>query len=811
MKVPLSWLRDYVDVDRSPGELAHMMTMAGTECEGYQVIGADWTNVVIARIEELTRHPNSDHLWIARVNRGETTSTIVTGAQNLTAGDVVPLVMPGGKLPPNKRASEGLEVTARKLRGVMSEGMVCSGDELGISADDAGIYILEPGAPLGVPLADYLNEVVFDFYITPNRPDCMSVIGLAREIAALTGRRVRPLRWSLPVGGRPAMELCDIRVQDDDLAPRYSALVVEGLQVRPSPQWLQRRLFFCGVRPISNVVDITNYVMLETGQPMHAFDRELVRGGIVVRRAKTGEQMTTLDGQERTFGPDVLLIADHERAVGVAGVMGGLDSEVRPETSTIVLESANFDRKASRRASQELKLKTEASRRFERGLDPGLTIPSACRAVELLVELADGRPAAGAIDLYPRPEQPPTIDLTVADVARLLGRTFSLDEISAVLERLDFGVERSGETLRVTVPGHRRDVERKADLIEEVARIEGYDSIPEVIFEGRIPEPTVEPRRAGELLARRALVNAGLQQIITYSLAEPFQDRKLDVAAAWPPAPGEQPTMPRVFNPMSSDQSALRTSLLGSMIEAVRKNLRLRERVALFELAHVYLPPFAPLPDEQSRLAVSLAGTRAPRSWQSAPERYSFFDLKGVVDALLQALGIHGARYQPTEHPSLHPGQAARLELERDGETTSLGVLGQLHPRIAERYDVPTGALFVAELEMGPLLAFASDRLVSTSLPELPDLKMDLALVVAEEIAYEQVAAALMEAGAPLLAEARLFDVYRGAPIPEGQRSLAFALSFRADHTLTDEEVGTTVDRIEAELGGRLGARVRRG
>lgn len=806
MRVPLSWLREYVEIEIPPRELAQRLTMAGIEAESVEEIGADWERVVIAEIVDLAKHPNADNLLVAKVEHGDGQSTIVTGAPNLYVGAKVPLVRPGGRLP------GGIEIGRRAFRGLTSEGMLCAGDELGISPDHSGIYLLEPEAPVGEELRRYLNEIVLELYITPNRADCMSVIGIAREIQALTGQRMRPLRWSLPRGERPAAELFSIAVEAPDLAPRYTATVIRDLQIRPAPLWMQRRLYFAGVRPINNVVDITNYVMLETGQPLHAFDAEKLTGGIIVRRARAGERLTTLDGQERQLDPEMLVIADHAGPVGLAGVMGGANSEIGPETRLVVLESANFRAGSIRRTARALGLQTEAARRFERGLDPGLTLPSAARATQLMVELADGRPAAGAIDLYPEPEQPRRITLRLRDVEGLLGKRYTREEVVGVLESLDFQVEGDADTLSVTVPGHRRDVERKADLIEEVARITGYDAIPEVIFQGQIPAPKIDRDRLLVERAKLALVGCGCQEVITYSLVSPHQAAQLDVRAAWPPKDGAPSPLIRVANPMSVEQSALRQTLLGSLLETLSANLRHRERVWCFELARVYLPPLDPLPREPRRLTLALAGLRRPRSWAEPPEATDFFDLKGVVEQLLQALGVHGAAYRPIEHPTLQPGRAAEVVIGPPGAPVVLGVLGQVHPRVAERFDLESHAVQVAELDFEALVAAATEELSTTALPRFPSLQMDLALIVDEAISQARVLEELRQAGGELLEDVRLFDVYRGAPIPAGQKSLAYTLTFRApDRTLTDEEVARVVDAIELHLVDRLNARVRRG
>ena len=805
MKVALSWLRELVEVDLPPDQLAHRLTMAGLEAESVEKIGHDWERVVIGQVVDLDRHPNADNLFVLKVDHGDGSSTIVTAASNLRVGDKVPLVRSGGRLP------GGFEIGTRKFRGITSDGMVCAGDELGLSTDHSGIYVLEADARVGEELRRYLDEVVLDLYITPNRPDCMSVVGIAREIQAITGNQMREPAWSLPAGEVTAESLCRIDVPADDLAPRYSATVIRDLRIGPSPLWMQRRLFFCGVRPISNVVDITNYVMLELGQPMHAFDLGKVEGGIVVRRARPGEKIATLDGQERPLTPDMLVIADHARPIGLAGIMGGANTEIDDSTRLVVLESANFAARGIRRTSRELNLRTEASRRFERGLDPALTVPSAARATQLMLELADGRPAAGVVDRYPRPEQPRRLSISLGDIAGLLGRRYELQEVVPVLERLDFGVETHGEDLEVTVPSHRRDVERKADLIEEVARIRGYEAIPEVMFEGRIPEPAANRARQLEQRAKRALAAAGCQEVITYSLVHPSQPARLDLNADWPREDGSS-ELRLVANPMSVDHSALRQTLLGSLLETVAANVRNRERIWCFELARVYLPSGEALPREPRRLALALAGPREPRGWSGEPAPTDFFDLKGVLEHLFERLGVLGVLFNPTQHVSLQPGRAAELLFGPLAEHRVVGVMGQVHPRVAERFDLEGRLVVVAELDFEALCAAASDAISSTTLPRFPGLQLDVALIVDQDVSQARVLQELREAAGELLAEVRLFDVYEGAPIPAGQKSLAYNLTFRApDRTLADEDVAEVVEAIELRLADQLGARLRRG
>ncbi len=828
MRVPLSWLREYVAVDLPVGQLAQRLTMAGLEVEEIHPVGAEWRAVTIARVVDLQPHPRADTLRVARLDLGDCAATVVTAAPNLFVGAVVPHVAPGGRLPAG-------EVGPRTFLGVTSEGMLCSGDELNLSPDRDGIYLLEETAPVGQPLADYLDETVLDLYITANRPDAMSVVGIAREVHALTGAPLRLPAAEPPRGAVPAGTLLSVRIQDPVGCPRFTASVVQGIELRPSPPWLQRRLHLAGVRPISNVVDVTNYAMLELGQPLHAFDRQRLHGGIVVRRAAPGERLVTLDGQERVLSPSMMVVADESGARSLAGIMGGEDSEITAATRDVVLEGASWDRATTRLTSAALNLATEASRRFGRGVDPDLTALAVARATALTLELAGGSAAAGLVDVYPGRQPPPTIVVRPSQIDALLGAPYSRQQVVGTLRTLQFGVEEGGEELVVAVPGHRRfDVAHRADLAEEVARIVGYEHVPTTLPAGRLPAPRPDGDGgyAAELLARRTLAAAGLQEVMTYSLVDPAEPARLDAEAPWPPdgrgAPPPSPrarTLLRVTNPLSVEQSALRDSLLGSLLQTLAANLRLRDRVLLFELARTWRGPLDPLPTERRTVGIAMAGPRAPAHWSGAGEPLDFFDLKGVVDSLMRAFNLRPT-YAPAQHPSLHPGRAASIAIPLETPAGSraplptgglgsdaaqqIGILGQLHPRVAERFDLVGQAVLVAELDFEPLLqAQATGRIVATP-SRFPANERDVAIVVDEATSHAAVARTIEEAGGPLLQRVHLFDVYRGAPIPPGRKSLAYALAYQADdRTLEDAEVAALHARVEAALTTHLGAEVR--
>jgi phenylalanyl-tRNA synthetase beta chain len=832
MRVPLSWLREYVAVDLPPEQLAHRLTTAGAEVGAVERVGAEWRRIVIGRVESLDRHPRKAELQVADVDLADGRARLVTAATNLRVGDRVPVVLAGGALPSGP-------VETRAFDGVDSQGMLCSGAELGIAEDRAGIYVLEAEAPVGAELASYLGDVVLDVEVTPNRPDLLSVVGVAREVAALTGAPLRVPEPAPPQGPVPAAQLVAVTIEAPDLCPRYAAAVVQDVRVGPSPLWLQRRLHRAGMRPISNVVDVTNYVMLELGQPLHAFDGAKLRGGIHVRRARAGERMRTIDGTERELNPDMLVIADETVPVAVAGVMGGADSEVSEATTRIVLESAYFDPRSVRRTARALRLPSEASRRFERGVDPEGVPRAAHRAAALIVEVAGGQSAAGLVDVYPQPEAPRTIRITPAEVNGLLGETYSANTIATTLGSLGFGVTaepapadgRAGVSggdeilplamgqgdgaLLVQVPSFRRDVEGPADLAEEVARIQGYDTIPTRLPAGQLPAVDADPRRRLEATTKRTLVGCGYQEVITYSLVDGFQAQRLDSAAAWPPAQttpeaAEQAATATglipLYNAMSADRAYLRTTLLGSLLETLAANLRHRERVFLFELARVYLPPLAPLPTEVTRLGLVFAGPRAPAAWSAPAVPGDFFDLKGAVEALLSALWVAAPRFVPERHPTLHPGQGAAVLA---GEAR-LGVLGQVHPLVAERFDLEGRAVYAAELDFDALVRAAGEQPPYVPLPRHPGVAVDLAVVVDEAVPEVEVAAAIRSAGAPLLAEVRLFEVYRGASIPAGRKSLNYSLVYRAtDRTLTDDEAAAVHATVEALLRDRFGGTIR--
>ena len=799
MKVPLSWLGEFVDITLQIDELVHRLNMSGTEVEDVVAIGSEWDQIFVARIVELRQHPNADSLFVARLDVGSHgVVTVVTGAKNVHVGASVPLVRPGGRLP------GGRQITSETFRGVSSEGMLCSGDELGLTPDRSGIYLLDGDAEVGRPLRDTLGETVLDLYITPNRPDCMSVFGIAREVHVLTGAPLRPISTTAPRGERSASDLIRVEIVDPDLCRRFTAAWIGDVSVRPSPSWLQRRLHLAGVRPINNVVDATNYTMLELGQPQHAFDADLLGDTILVRQAAHGERLVTLDGVERELAGDMLVIADAVNPVSIAGVMGGASTEVSDTTRNVVLETANFAPSSIRRTSRASRLASEASRRFERGLDPELALMASQRTTRLLVDLCEGTSADGIVDVYPGRPEPRQVMVHEDQVSALLGRSYSRSQISEVLEALDFSVEEQGERLLVTVPGHRPDVEGRADLAEEVARITGYDALPETLPAGAVPEPMLDPLRTASERSRDVLLGCGLQEVMTYSLVSPDSERALrDGSTAEGVDAGDQPI--ETANAISADHSVLRTTLLPSLLATAATNLRHQDGVSIFEVARVYIAPLDPLPREPTRLAVALVGKLTPVAWNVPSRDADFFDLKGIVEELLCTFNV-GGQFQPASSAEYHPGQCARIMVS--GRT--IGYLGQLNPLAVERFDLKSRRAYIGEIDLGLLAELAQDQAQIVAPPRFPPTDRDLALVVDRSTAERDVSATLASAGSKLLEEVRLFDLYEGDQLPPGKKSLAYSLRFRsADRTLTDLEVDTAMKDVIAAAIERLGAQVR--
>ncbi|WP_026369173.1 phenylalanine--tRNA ligase subunit beta [Kallotenue papyrolyticum] len=832
MRVPLSWLRAFVDLPIAPEALAERLTMAGLEVSAIDYVGVEppagspWApdlqgpeppryipwdpaRVVVGEIVEVQPHPNADRLSVPTVSYGDgRTISVVTGAPNIKVGmrgQKVALALAGARLIDGHSATRRwLTLKPTKLRGVPSEGMVCSELELGLSDEHEGILFLPDDAPVGVPLRDYLGDVVLEIDILPNMARALSIIGVAREVAALLGQPLRLPEPHVVAEGPPIAGRAQVSVENAEDCPRFAVGLIEGVTVGPSPFWMQHRLRLAGMRPISNIVDVSNYVMLEWGQPTHAFDADKVADRhLIIRRAQPGETLRTLDNQLRTLSPEHIVVADTRGAQSLAGVMGGLDTEVTDQTRNVLLEAAIWKPSAIRRTAQAFKLPSEASRRFERGVDPELPPLALRRALELMRELAGGTVAAGLIDVYGQPYQPRRIELTTQEVRRLLGIELSAAQIADLLTPLGFECEVGVDSVLVIVPSFRQDVTFTADLAEEVARMYGYERLPQTRLADELPPQYSDAWLLGERMVRDTLVACGLTEAITYSLTGP------EAIAALEGTPPDAAAYLRLANPIAPERALLRQSLLPELLRAVAADVREREQVRLFEVGRVYLPrPGEPLPDEPRRLAIVLAGRREPLSWHAAEAPLlDYFDLKGVLETLFERLGLREqVRFLPSDDARFHPGRAATLVTQAGRR---LGLAGELHPDTRERLDIELRRVVAAELDLDALLelrAPARYRVIARQ----PAVDQDIAVIAPQHVAAEQIRALIRETAGPLLERLELFDVYEGAPIPAGQRSLAFRLWFRApDRTLSDADVNKIRERIARRLQSDLGATIR--
>jgi phenylalanyl-tRNA synthetase beta chain len=792
VKVLLSWLRELCPTDLSAEEMAERLTAQGAKVETVTRPWEGLDGVVVARVLEIRDHPNSDKLCLARVDFGSGQRELVVGVRNMRPGDLVPLAGPGTRVPALPEP-----LSAREIRGVVSEGMICSGRELGISGDHSGILILPPDTTVGTDFksAFGLDDALLDVEVKSNRPDLLSVIGVAREASAATGVPLVPPDTSLPEAGEKAEEAASVEVLDLERCPRYLAKVVRGVAWDRSPIRVQARLSAMGMRPLSNVVDATNYVMLELGQPLHPFDLALLEGAaVVVRRASEGETLTTLDEVERTLTGEDLVIADRAKGIAIAGVFGSAAAEVSAATTDVLLESAHFQPGGVLRTARRLGLRTEASTRFERGADPEAVDPAADRAARLITEWAGGTVLAGSVGVGSVPERR-VVAMRPARATHVLGYEVTEPEAIEALGRLGMEVQPGGGHVEAVVPSFRWDLRIEEDLIEEVARFQGYD---------RVPETTPAVRQAGGVPAnydlrrrvRETMVRAGLREALVYSFASP------DDLALMEHDPGR--AVP-VANPLTSDQAFLRTSLLPGLLRAVAHNAARRvPGVWLFEVGRVFLRD-DPV-DERVRVALAVAGT-ASTGHPGESRGLDFFDAKGAVEALFRSLGIAEWSLGDAAPPPFHPARSAAV-LAGD---RPVGVLGELHPRVAAEMDLPARTA-VAEIDLVDLVAQEATGFTFRDVPRFPPVHRDLAFQVDQGTPAGKVREAIMEAGGDLVDTVVLFDVFEGGPIPSGQKSLAFSVDLRApDRTLTDQEAEAVVEAIVERLARDFGAELRTG
>ena len=821
LQIPLNWMRDFVDWPLTDDDLAERLTIAGLEVEVVRQVGQHWGELCfVAAITAVEKHPDADSLSLVTVQYGaEQPLTVVTGAPNVRVYESglpeqppkVALAVVGAMLVDTYTEDHPLKkLKPSKIRGIRSEGMICSELELGIGEAHEGILLLPPDAPTGLFLKDYLGDTVLHFDIKGGFAHLLSVLGVARETAALLNtplkRDLLPDTSLLITAEQP--DYIGLEITAPDLCSRYSTLLIRSIKVGPSPFWMQQRLLRSGMRPINNIVDITNYVMLELGQPLHAFDytvlqkRAAGRPTITIRRAHPGETITTLDEVERQLDPDTLMISDTTGTVGIAGVMGGGNSEVSEQTTEVLLEAAHFEFLNNRKTSQLLKLRTEASERFGKQLDPEGTLPAALRAAQLMVAYASGtlEPIAG--DLYP--ERPETVVLALDPdyVRRVIGVELSEAKMVRILTALEFEVD-SGNTLRVTVPSHRQDVRILADLVEEIARIHGYNNMPPSLIRDELPpqRPNLKLDNADRI--RDLLTSLGLDEIITYSMINPEDDARLQMQDAV-----DLNNYVPIVNPLTQERTHLRRSLIPGALGTARSNLRFMDRIATFEVGGVFHPKSGQvLPEEPQRLNLLLAGTRQDSSWlESDSEALDFFDLKGIVEQMLDTLHCPNVEFRKAQTLPWHPGRCAELRIA--GE--SVGHLGELHPAIRQSFGLPELPIALAEFDFDRMMTLTSKEYLMSEISPFTPIYEDLALVVDTGLSAAAVLSVMLEAGKPLLHNARLFDVYEGEQVGVGKKSLAYALTYQAmDCTLTDKNVEKIRKRIVRRLEQEFQAHLR--
>ena len=827
MRVPLSWLRDYVDVQLTPELLAERLTLLGMEVKNVERWGADWENVVVGELLAVDKHPNADRLSLTRVTTGDgQTLEIVCGATNIAAGQRVPVALPGAVLPGGRR------IERTEKMGVVSNGMLCSGDELNLTSDADGILILAPDSPLGVPLADLYGDVVLDVDVKPNRGDVLSLVGLAREVSAVTGAPVRFPETQPVETGPPIAEKLRVDVEEPVLCTRFVGRWVGDVAVKPSPDLVQMRLLAAGQRPVSNVVDVSNYVMLELGKPIHTFDATAVHAGrIVVRLARDAERLETLDHVDRELSSETLIIADPQGPIGIAGVMGGAGSEIGADTRDVVIESAIFDPISIRRTAFRYALRSEASLRFEKGQEHRLAKLGADRTARLINEWAGGQVAVGAVDTDPAEPSPTRVAFRPARVDRLIGTSIPSAEQAGILERVGIATEDAPagtrvlvatapqplevdpgetETLLATVPTWRRDLLIEADIAEEVARVQGYETIPEILPDTAMPPYRHSPLEIRDIV-RETLAGIGLSEAVTYALVSPAMvERFGPIEDALVPGEGEAGGRPvTVTNPLSSQHSVLRQSLVGSLLEVVSTNARNgRPDVAIFEIGKGYgASEDGDTTHEWWRLGLALAGAAEIPTWDRPARPFDLDDAKGVIEHIADRLGFARPTFAAlTDDPNLHPGRAALVS----SADRIAGRVGEVHPAVIEDLDVRTGRVLVAELAIAGLSGGQASTPRVSAPSRHPLVERDLAVIVVEDTPAADVDASIRRYGGSLLRAVTLFDIYRGRPLRESEKSLAYRLAFGGDErTLVESEVDAAVADITAGLQTDVGGRLR--
>ena len=799
MNTSLSWIKAYVpDLDVTAQEYTDAMTLSGTKVEGYEELDADLSKIVVGQIDKIEKHPDADKLIICQVNIGSESVQIVTGANNVHEGDKVPVVLDGGRVAgghePGSRVAGGIKIKKGKLRGIESCGMMCSIEELGSDRDmypeapEEGIYIFKDDVEVGSSAIEALglNDVVFEYEVTSNRVDCFSVIGIAREAAATFGKEFHPPVVTATGNNEDVNDYIKVSVKDSELCPRYCARVVKNIKIGPSPKWMQRRLASVGIRPINNLVDITNYVMEEYGQPMHAYDLDTIADReIIVRTAAKGEKFTTLDGQEREMDDTVLMICDGKKSIGIAGIMGGENSMITDDVKTMLFEAACFDGTNIRKSSKKVGLRTDASGKFEKGLDPNNAQAAIDRACQLVEELGAGEVVGGMVDVYGKKKEPVRVPFDANEINNLLGTDISKEEMIGYFEKI--GLSYDEESSEVIAPTFRHDLYRIADLAEEVARFYGYDNIPTTLPRGEATTGKLSFKLRVEEVARDIAEFCGFSQGMVYSFESPKVFDKLMI-------PEDSPLRQTVeiINPLGEDYSIMRTTSLNGMLTSLATNYNRRNKgVRLYELGNVYLPkalPLTELPEERMQFTLGMYGDG------------DFFSMKGVIEEFFDKVGMHGKEtYDPQAgKPYLHPGRQANIIY--DG--TVVGYLGEVHPDVADTYGIGTKA-YIAVIDMPEVVKRATFDRKYTGIAKFPAVNRDISMVMPKEILVGQVEEVIEKKGGAYLESYALFDLYEGAQIKEGYKSVAYSIVFRAkDKTLEDAEVAEAMERILKELEG---------
>ncbi len=845
MKVPVSWLKDYVEINLPVEELARLLTVSGLEVEeihyvgwempkenkyGFKINGISWAKgkIVVAEIREVSQHPNADRLTLCALFDGEQEQIVLTGAPNLYPYKGLGKLVKPIKVAYAKEGSviydghaDGLVLTTlkrAKIRGVESYSMVCSEKELGISEEHEGVIFLDDDAPVGAALADYLGDAVLEVSILPNNARNANILGIAREVAALTNQPLKKPVYELKTAGESIEGKVRVEINAPELNPRFTLALIRNVEMKASPYWVQRRLRLAGMRPISNIVDATNYTMLEIGQPLHAFDYQVLtrRAGskavtINTRAARPGEKLFTLDGAERQLTPMNVLVCDEAGALSMAGVMGGQESEISGTTTDILLEAAAWNFINIRKTANAHNLHSEAAYRFSRGVHPAVTVDGLKRCLYWMAQWSGGSVAPGMVDNYPLPPVDPTVEITENDVKRLLGVKIPAQEIAAMLERLEFKCSLNGETIRVETPPFRMDIGEgvvgMADILEEVARLYGFDRIPETRMADPLPPQRGNPSLEHEDRVRDIMVGLGLQEIITHRMSAPEIENRLLPASGTgidgaPIAPIEYV---KLANPIAPEKRVMRRSVLASVLNVVERNTRLSDSLAMFEIGPVFVPQGSDLPLEPRRLSIALSGRRYEQAWDTKlGVKLDFFDLKGVIEALMLALHLN-VTYAPAEHPSFHPGKCAAILMG----TTALGVFGELHPLVQENYDF-SAPVVAADFDLEAVLDAANTAFDLKSVSDFPPILEDIAVIVDEALPADRAEALIRQTGGKMLASVRLFDVFRSEQIGAGKKSLAYALSYQStDSTLTDKDAAQIRSRIIKRLEQELGAKLR--